>query len=218
MSFTINKVEVKGASLYEPLEAGKYDATIHAIISLEQQRWEYLGKEKVGAKVLVLLEVPDVLRKNALGEELPALLNYEITFTPSEKGNFMKLVTAVNRKALDEDQLQDFMNSEDGIKSLLGKPVVVDVTAKPNKKGGVSNYVDSVVELDKRLPQPSAVRTPFLFTAANPDLDIFKNTLISWTRDKIMGAVNSDEFPKELHKAYRDIKDQEAANSTNRLV
>ena len=221
--FTLSPIEKSKGGNYEPLEAGKYDAVLHAIISLERQKYEYKGQPKVSPKILMLFELPDVLRPAADGKQLAALQNYELTLSTSEKGNFITVVNALEHKSFTEDELYNFINSEESMTGLLGKKCIVEVITKKNQKGELRNYMGGVLELDPRAERGretplKPTREPFIFTAAKPNIDIFKNKLIGWTRDKIMSAVNSDEFPAELHKAYRDVKEQEAANSTNKLV
>lgn len=218
--FTLAKVSKGGGGgNYEPLAAGKYDAVLHAIIALEMQKHVYQGVETgIVPKVLLLFEIPSELRPGRDGAELPAMLSYEMTLSSHEKSTFTKVVSALHHKALSEDSVYDIINSQEAIEGLLGKACTVDVKEYKNKLGQTKNAVKGIGELDKRLPQPTAVRDSFVFTAANPDLDIFKERLIGWTRDKLMSAVNADEFPAELHQAYRDLKEVEALNSGNKLV
>lgn len=221
MSFTLNKVTSKGANMgtYEPLQEGKYDAVLHAIIGLEMQKHIYLGVDQgVVNKVLMLFELPAETRKTKDGDQLPALMSYELTLSTHEKSTFLKVVSALLHKPLDSRDVETLLESEEGVSSLLGKTCTVTVREYKNKLGQIKNAVKSVTELDKRLTQPVAVRDPFVFTVANPDLDIFRNRLIGWTRDKIMSAINADEFPKAIHEAYRDIKELEAETKTNKLV
>ena len=216
MSFMVTDIEKKSG--YDPLESGRYDATLHCIIALERQKTVWEGKETVKTRVLMIFEIPSIERSLSDGTKAPALQSYEITWSASMKGNCLGVINAITHDSHTEESLYDFITNEDSIKSLLGKPCVVDVTKKLNKKGNMANYVNGILELDVRLPQPVPHREPFIFTAKSPDLEIFKQKLLPWTRDKLMSAVNSDEFPKELHKAYRDIKEQEAASSGNQLV
>lgn len=222
MSFMLKTIEKSKGGIYEPLPEGKHDAVLHAIVSLERQKYEFKGQSKVSPKVLMIFEIPSILRPAGDKKELPALQNYELTVSTSEKGNFIKVVEALEHKSFDEDSLYDFINDEKSMTGLLGKTCIVDIVTKKNQNGDLRNYMNGVLELDERLaktmPDLKPTREPFIFTTAKPDIDIFKNKLISWTRDKIMSAVNSDEFPAELHKAYRDVKEQEAANSKNKLV
>ncbi len=221
MALTLNKVVNKSGGSYEPFPAGRYDGVLHAIISLEMQQHSFQGQD-MGArpKVLLLFELPEVSRPAADGKQMPAMLSYEMTLSSSEKGTFMKVVNAIKHTRMTEDSLADLINEADGksLKGMLGKSCVVEVKQFKNKHGDMKNAVAGIHELDPRLPQPKGVRDTFIFTVADPDLTVFKNVLIPWTRDKIMSAINADEFPAEVHEAYRDIKEQEAQNSGNRVV
>ena len=57
-----------------------------------------------------MFEIPDVMRPTADGKELAALQSKELTLSTSEKGNFIKVVEALEHKSFDEDQLYDFIN------------------------------------------------------------------------------------------------------------
>ena len=216
MTMTLNKITAAAATKgapYEVLKPGKYDAVLSAVITLEHQLKVFKGEESVYNQYRLLFELPNEMI--TIGEEeLPSILSLDVSVQNiNEKSKVFKIVNNLLHQSLSKDEIAELVGNEEGIKTLLGKPAVLTISKYKSRYGTEHNAIKDVSELDPRLPQPEAVRKPFIFSVANPDLNIFKNKVSRYTRDKIMSAVNADEFPKELHKAYCQLKEQEAANN-----
>lgn len=219
MALALNKVTaVKEGSFErkEALENGTYEAVLSAIIDLEIQVNDYdKSNIKLEHQVKVLFEIPEYCIEID-GVSLPLLLSKTIALSAHEKSNFYKLVSALKKTTtLSKDAVLELINTDGAIKELLGKAVVLQVEQyitqhkdqndQPISRNKIVGY--SSLRAAKTQPQPT--REPFVFEVAQPDLEIFKDKLSRWTRDTLMTAENNDEFPAELHKAYRDIKEAE---------
>lgn len=217
MALALKKIEaVQGWERREPLENGTYDAVLSAVIDLEHQVNDYVKDDpKIEHHVKLLFEVPEYT-ETIEGVELPVILSREVNLSSGEKSKFFEFINAIMKSKVSQDEVLDIINNDGAIKDLLGKALVIQVeqydTKQTDDKGNVvkRNKIKGFSTLRANKPQPKAVREPFVFEVANPDIEIFTNKLSRWTRDKLMTANNNDEFPPELHKAYRSIKEQEA--------
>lgn len=204
----------KPSGEFSILEAKDYDAVVHGIIHLGRQNREpFQGKPRKPANMIrVVFELPGELRSN---DGLPVVIAKKIPLSDSvEKGNFAKFLVALGEKPTSTNILQYML--KEGLAKLLGKSAVVTVGHFEGDKGETA-YVDEITKLDPRLPQPKPVRETFLFHPRQPDMRIFKDILTFWCKQDIMSAVDSDQFPKELHGAWVAAQEAEAnkENSSN---
>lgn len=226
MALSINKVEALKSSnnntSFEALEAGTYDAVLSAVVDLEHQINDFdKDNPKVEHQVKFLFEVPEKTYE-VDGVALPYLLSRTVQLSSGERSNFFKLMCALSKKQLTQDAVLDMINSETAVKNMLGKALVLQVdTYKTKHLDGNNqpihrNKITGFSSLRASLAQPQPVREVFMFEVANPDINIFKEKLSKWTRDTIMTAQNSEEFPAELHKAYRDVREAEENAKANK--
>ncbi len=197
-----------GGGVFEPVEEGTYDATIHAVIQTGLRPPPPGSDNKTPSRqILVLFELPDVVR--AMGDkELPHIvkLSYLNLTASVEKGNFAKLLRAAGLKP-DEQNIRGFMLKE-GLEQLLGKSLMVTIEHGESKAGKIYEKVKSVAKRVSTKKALEPVRKPFLFNPRHPDLEIFNNTLIYYTKSDIMEALDADQFPAELHKAWAEAQDK----------
>lgn len=196
---------------YEPLAEGKYDAVLHAIIGLGRQKGSiYKGKQKPPViKIKFVFELPSSMRELEDGTEIPNVIGKNVNVSDSvAKGGFAAMLKALGGHPTEEN-ITSFMRQE-ALEKLLGRKVVLDVQHFDTEDGS-RPFVASLTPLDPRIPdQPEAHREPLYFNPRKPDLKAFKEVITSYTRDIMMSAYDSDQFPKELHEAYATIKEQEA--------
>lgn len=228
MAFGLHKQELKSGGprkAFPTLPSGKYDAILSAIIDLEFQVTEYEGEESVVHQVKLLYEVPELMVESEDGTEYPLILGQTVTLSANTRSKFYKIVNALTQANLTDKQVLSMINEEDGsLKDLLGKACTLKVNeyeTKQKDEDGKTikrNGIKEVLELDSRVPQPKGARETFIFVVtAKPNISTFKEKLTSWTQDTIMKAVNADEYPKELHKAYMEVQEQRAADKERKV-
>ncbi len=199
----------------EPIEEGRFDATIHAIVRLGRQKvYKWEGKAfsttdyTVKLQNKIIFEVPDSKRES--DPTTPNVISKDLNVTSSlEKGAYAKFLQAAGEKLNSVNDLLSFFSKE-GSEKLLGKGVSLAIIRKEGKHG-VYARIDEITRLDPRLPQPVSVRDTFYFDPFKPDIDIFKDKLTYYTKETIMKSVDSDLFPKELHEAWRDAQVEKAS-------
>ena len=219
LAFNTKVEDGKGYEQREALEPGTYDAILSAIIDLEHQINDYdKDNPKVEHQIKLLFEIPEQTRE-VNGEVMPVILSKKLSMSWGERSNLRKVVSALRKKETTPEEVKTMLRTDGGLNELLGKALVLQVESykiKATDSAGnpiVMNKVTGYSSLRASLAQPQPVRTPFYFEVATPDLAIFKDKLSKWTRDEIMTANNNEEFPAELHKAYRDIKEEENAKT-----
>lgn len=198
---------------YELLPAGEYDAVIHGIINIGLRPVEFQGEKKAPAVFIkLILELPDKLRDDGVS----TVVSKKIKLTNSvDKGNYAKLLTTLGEK-VSKANINSYLTS-DALKALLGKSAIV-VVDHWQSDDGVKATVRELLKLDPRLPQPQATRDTFFFNPLAPDLAVFKDTLTYYTKKEIMEALNADNFPPELHAAWAEEQEKQAAKEKNRVA
>jgi hypothetical protein len=198
----INDMGFEERAAYKALEVGEYDGIIHGIVGLGLGKVEFQGQEKSPAVYIkVIYEVPS--EKN--GSEETQTIGQKIKLGVNEKSRCYAWLQSIYGSAFSKQPTISYINS-DGLKSLLGKAVSLTV-ATFKKDDKVITFVDKVNKLDPRLTQPNPVRPNFFFNPLTPDLDIFENTLTHRTQEEIMNALNSEQFPVELHDLWAKIQE-----------
>lgn len=197
-------IETAGGNKVIP--EGSHDAVLIAIVQNGIHAREYQGKELKPANMLRLIfEVPGLKRDDGqvqvLTKEIPASMN--------ERANFFKIFKALGVfKEPTGAELAKAFGTRETVEALLGLTATLNVEHFEKNDGSKGHYIASVSKLDPRLPQPKAESETYIFTFAEPDLDIFKNKLTKFARARIMHAQNAKDLPKEFHEAY--IAEQEA--------
>ncbi len=203
---------------YNLLEEKEYDAVIFGVVNVGLHPIEYQGEVKSpGTFVRLVLEIPS--EKDSDGNV--ATVQKKIRLTNNvEKGNYAKLLTMLGEKVT-KNNINSYL-SNDALKSLLGKAVVVKLEHFESDSG-TRNSLSEMSRLDPRLPQPVGTREHFFFTpyGASPDIEVFKKDVTPFTQKEIMSSLNSDHFDKSLHAAYAELQEnyeKEKAGSTAKGV
>lgn len=200
-------ITVSGGGEFKPIDEGTYDAVLHAIIQNGTHKREFKGEEKTPANMIKLLfEIPELKREDGtsqiVGKEMPSLM--------SERANFFKFLKAMGIvKEPTDEELGRAFGTKEAIESILGTAVSVEIAHFETKEGKTVHYLEGVRKLDPRVPQPKATLEPYIFTFADPDIEVFKNKLNKYGRERIMHSLNVKNLPKAFHEAY--ITEQEAA-------
>ena len=193
--------------VFKPVEAGKHDAILHAIIELGVHPKTYSGETTSSVQVKFVFELPSELNDDGttrvVGKQVKASLH--------EKSKFMEISRALLQSTNDDDIVEQISGNID---ILIGKPVVLTVKQFTTDSGKLVSYIDKVSELDSRLPsQPEAVRDGFVFSTKNADAaEVFKNKLTDYTRKTIMEAENSKDYPSSIHETYASLLEDSVAN------
>lgn len=218
MSFGGHKVIVGGAGFSsEPLPEGTYDAVLSAIIDLQIQMTTFKGVESPKPQVKLIFEIPSELRTYKEDEDpQPVLIGQTVTLSANSRSKLSEVICALVGKKLEEEEVADILCTDGALEELLGKPCTLDINVYKSKRGTEHNGIQQVSKIHPKVEPPVSVKEPFIFEANKPNLDVFKNKLSRYTRDTIITCVNSDELPKDLHKAYRDIKIEEEKQDAER--
>jgi hypothetical protein len=199
-----------GGKSYPVLEAKDYDAVVHGIVSLGRHPVEYQGTKKEPQVFLrIIVELPEVVREDGT----TATTGKKIKVTNSvDKGNFAKFLTALGEKVTEANIESYFSNNAQ--KGLLGKAVVVTVEQWESDTGTAAS-IKEFTKLDPRLPKPQAKRETFFFNPLSPDLKVFKENLTFRTKQEVMSALNANQFPAELHQAWKEAQAENEQKKTN---
>lgn len=186
-------------SSFKPVDTGDYDAILHGIVWMELQNQKpYKGQErKPQYQVKFIFEIPGLLRNDGASQTMAKTVNA----VTSEKGKFIQVVGKILNKSLTSPELSALLKTEDPLKDLLGKAVVLKVNHFTPDGGEPRAYIEEFVSLDPRIPAPTATRGTLYFDPIKPDLTVFKE-LTMFTKKQLMEAVNNKDFPTELHQAY----------------
>lgn len=199
---------------YTLLDEKEHDAVIFGIINLGlQEGKEYDGKATAAKTAIrLILELPSEV--NEEGEA--ATVQKKINITGNvEKGNYAKLLIALGEK-VNKNNINSYL-SPAALQGLLGKSVVAKVEHFETTDGK-RNMVSELTKLDPRLPQPKGTRHTFFFNPFKPDLEVFKNDLTSYGQKEVMAALNSDNFPAELHEAWAEIQENQAKEKAGKVA
>ena len=208
----ILNIEVGGSSLL--IEEGTYDAVLMAIIQNGVQTREFQGKQNKPANMIKLLfEIPGVKNSEGksavVGKEMPAIM--------SDRSNCFKYFKNMGVfKEPTTAELNRVFSSEESVKALLGTAVSAKIGHFEKTDGSKGHYLESVAKLDERLPQPKGEEETYIFTFSNPDINLFKNKLTSYGRERIMGALNSKDLPKEFHEFYATEQEERKKNDNTK--
>ena len=194
---------------YNLLDEGDYDAVIFGVINLGLQTVEFQGEVKQPATFIrLILEIPSITDS----EGNSATIQKKVKLTSSvDKGNYAKLLVALGEKVTTAN-ISNYLTPA-ALQGLLGKTASVKIEHF-NTADGKRNMVQDISRLDPRLPQPKGTKKHFFFNPFNPDLDVFKDDVTIYGKKEIMGALNSSNFPKELHAAWVEVQEQKESNTT----
>ncbi len=208
--FLLNRVKKGEGFVRTPLEGGLYEAVLLGIVGLEIQKTEFEGKVSLKPRIRFLFEIPSEVREDKEGNARPIIQKYDVNVTANEKGKLLPVVSALLKKKITEEELQEMVNTSNALDGLLGKGCILGIDQYTTSHG-VNNSVKSIHPLKSADVGASLCREPFSFSVANPDLDVFANKLSKWTRRDIMSATNAEHFPQELHKKYLELQQTELA-------
>jgi hypothetical protein len=196
---------------YTPLDSGDYDAVVHGIVSLGLNPDVYEGVQKTPKVFLrVIVELPDQLRED--GTTITTSRKIKVS-NSVDLGNWAKFLTALGEKVT-EQNIKSY-SSRDKLEDLLGKSVVA-VVDQWESDTGLTASIKEFRKLDPRLPQPKAVRETFFFNPLSPDLKIFKENLTFRTKQEVMSALNANQFPAELHQAWKEAQADNASKQQDK--
>lgn len=204
-------VEVAGRKELALIESGDYDAVLQCIVHMGTHEGQWQGKTTPAKSIIKLVfEIPGITddegRSRVMGKELRAVMN--------ERSNFFKFFKAMGIfKEPTSSEVSRVFGTKESMTEVLGTAVSLNVSVFEKNDGTKGNYIESVSKLDSRLPQPEAKLEQFLFAFGDPDLDVFKNKLTSYSRKKIMTALNAKDLPKPFHEAYIAEQEKYAENS-----
>lgn len=202
----ITLVKSDGGKQFSPIPAAKHDAVLHAVIEVGVHPKTFKGDTKSSSQVKFVFEL--VNEKDDSG--MTRVLGKQVKASLHEKSKFMEIARAL-LKSDDNDAIVEKLSGATGISDLIGLPAVVTVKQFTGDNGNAVSYIDSVTELDARLPnQPVAVREGFVFSPFKDDaVKVFKKNLTNYTRDLIMSAENASDFPAELHEADKSLREDD---------
>ena len=198
--------EKKGGVDFEPVPQGRYDAYVHAVISLglqPQQPDFKTGKPNDPDTMLrVLFEIPSVVRTDGQ----TSLVKLDMRQSANEKSYYYALYKALYGV---DTNLEKVVSTP--VNDLLGKVLSLNVTVWSNPKtnrSGNNIKKDGLIELDARLKEAVSpiTRETFVFNPYKPDLTIFKDKLSYYTQKNIMESLDSGQYPEELINAWGEIQ------------
>lgn len=194
---------------FTSMDVGEYDAVIHGVIGLGLHPVaDYKGKKKQpNVFVRVIFEIPSLLRD----DKSTTTIGKRIKLGIHENSKCYEFLSDVYGKSFNKTEVGSYIDSA-GLKQLLGKTVTVTISTF-EKEGKNITYVEKAARLDPRLPQPVSTRELFLFNPLNPDIEVFKKILTYKTQEDVMNALNSDNYPKELHEAWVAIQEDKASDN-----
>lgn len=204
------KIKIVGKG-FTPIPTGTYDARVIGIIHLGLIRGPVFGNPEATRedyKVKLIFETPDFKRDDGT----PYQIGKDIAVSNSKMGNLYKFVKAISGKNINEDDLKEMFDKETPLKDLLGKPVSIEVEQYDKKDGsGSTHKLVSVTKLDERIAKTLSEASSELifFDSEKPDIETFKK-LRPFTRATIIGAVDSDQLGKEIHKIHAELEEQAA--------
>lgn len=140
-------IEFKGADKPKELvPVGAHVAILYSIIELGTMTGEYMGETKTQRKIRLTWELPDEKREFD-GEMKPMVIGKKYTISLFEQAKLRPVVVGM-LGSLSEKEEEEF-----DIKSLLGKPCMVQVTHEEYNGNKYAN-VASVTQLPKSIPAP----------------------------------------------------------------
>ncbi len=203
---------------FTPMEAGDYDAVLQGIIVMGRQPRTFEGKPKPPqVRLKFVFEIPDLVREGSSDSTAPketSTTSYKVWLSDSlDKGGFAKALRALGENPT-KDSIMGYM-SQAGLTPLLGRGIVLTVKQFEGEKG-VSACVETLTKLHAKIAIPVATRPIFYFNPMMPDIEVFNKLLSYYTKKEVMGAVNSEQFPKELHAAWVVAQEQQLAKDAER--
>lgn len=194
---------------YNLLDEGTYDAVIIGVVNTGLHPVKFKGEKKMPASYIrVVLEIPAIT--NDEGESATVQKRIKLT-SHVEKGKFAEVLKALGEK-VDKNTIMGYLTHK-GLEKLLGKTCTITIDHFETDKGK-RNAVGNISRLDPRLEQPKASRKLFCFNPFKPDIAVFKNDVTAFTQKEVMTALNSDNYPPELHEAWAEIQETDKATSS----
>lgn len=195
---------VPGSNLqFEMLPEGMYDYVIHGVVGLGIQKKVFQGEEQRKPMVKIIFEIPEHKREGDGQTEVVAV-NFPISSHPNSL--YYKFCATVFDGFNDKEAEKMVYSS--GMKELLGKVGTLKISSWEAKDGEERRSVNTkgFSALHPKVAKPIPTREPVFFNPFNPDIEVFKTKLTSWTRKQIMEALNADNFKEELKAAYEECK------------
>lgn len=202
------------AKEFELIEKGEYDASLMAFIALGTHDRTYQGKS-VGESPYVKFVFELLDCKDSDGNNRVVTYS-DLTVSISPKSNLCKLLKSMKLiSAPTQEEFDKIFKSNDTIVKILGTKVNLDIDHFETKDGKVRHFIDkeSVRRMHHKLESEASPSQydAFLFTFKDPDIEVFKNKLTFFTRQKIMDSKDAKKLPKEFHEFYiTEVEEQKA--------
>lgn len=186
------------------LDEGEYSAVLIGVVYLGTHEKSYKGKVTgLAAKGKLIFEIPSQV--NSKGETKVVGKTIK-NLTTSTKGSFLPIASVLLGKKLSSEELARYNKSTPTpLKETIGKQVTLTI-AHFTTEDGTRAYVEDVRAAHPKDDPIKATKDSVYFDPYDCTLEAF-NALTYFTKSEVMAAVDSKEFPAEIHKQW--VKDQE---------
>lgn len=159
----------KSRTIYT-VPSGTHVGRCYAVVDLGTQDDTFNNKPRLVHKVRISWEIPALRIKFEDGGEKPASVHKKYTLSLSEKANLRHDLESWRSQTFTDAELKGFK-----LNKLLGAPVLLGVTHKPNPKGGVYVNVTSFGKLIAGMTCPPAENPAVFFEVEMGQNDVFKD-------------------------------------------
>jgi hypothetical protein len=197
MALNARKAKAPAGKKYPPLDPGTYPARLVQVLDLGlQAQLPYQGQEKPPAnEIMLTYEFLDEFLKNDDGEEDTNKPRWYSETMPLHNLDVDKAKSTKRYFALDPKE-----EFEGDFTALLGKPCMVTLQHKENKKDVNNPYVNvssvSAMRPKEAAKAPELVNPPKVFDLENPDMEIYLS-LPQWLQEKIKKNLEFGGSPLE---------------------
>lgn len=148
---------------FEPVPAGMHVARCIAMYHVGTIKEMYLGEEKIGNKVILTWELPNVKHvfDEAKGEEA-RVISKEYTLSMNEKANLRKDLDSWRGTAFTEEEAKEF-----DVSQLLGVECMIQVIHKKTKAGNTNAKVNVITPTADGTEVPAQINPSFEFNYEN---------------------------------------------------
>lgn len=190
---------------FKSLPNGPYAATCYGIAIVGTLEKDFQGKKSKSLYIRIFFDIPsEEYTYEKDGEEITKtyVISHQITFTPSPKGNLLKLLNPWSGGVVDKEKIKNF-----DVATMVGKSALITIETKPGKNGKSYTNLVGITTLPKGMPLPKTKKEKFIFDINEWDKEKFK-MLPGWVM-KIVAQ--SDEFKAQGHRLedYLEPKDGE---------
>lgn len=188
----------------ELIPAGNYVARCYKMIEIGTVPTEYLGVEKMKAKVRIGWELPLELKvySQEKGEQ-PLVIDKEYTLSLSDKANLRRDLKSWRGKDFTTTEAENF-----DITKLLGVPCMLNIIHVQGKKDPEKSYeaISSISPLPKGFACPDQINETFIFDFENYD-QAKLDSLPNFIKEVI---ITSNEY-KSIHGLEVEIVELKSA-------